>query len=171
MSTQRRVARWQRFISTEQTGIAVSTSYDAGMASSMKQFRRVAVGLTASSFHFGFQFGTYELATNSLSSGNGCTWRFCLRAGLSAEQLPLISPLLSGGFQPRQERCGLTRAPKVFAGTKAEHEQSALPWVLTGVCPRTERQHGQGNLYLQHAARNAACDSGRRSARRDLLRA
>ena len=183
MSTQRRVAPRQRFNRTKQTGTAVPTSIDDGLSGPQKQFRRVADGLTASSL----RFEGMGLATNSL--GSRCKWRFChgttgsnesqraafsyygqssthnsypARIGFAGghlpQQLPLISPLLSGISEQEQRSVSCSK-------------QSALPQVLTGACPRTERHHGQGNLYLQHAPRNAACDSGRRSARRDLLRA
>jgi hypothetical protein len=193
MSTQRRVALKQRFAftgktGTKFTGIAVPSPVGAGNKVQDSQFRRVAMDLTASSF----RLEGMELATNSLSLDRRCKWRFChgikgldgsqgrsstphgwsgtggsspartgFPAGHLSQQLPLISPLLSGNSE-REQRS----APR-----SARSMQSALPQVLTGVCPRTERQHGQGNLYLQHAARNAACDSGRRSARGDLLRA
>jgi hypothetical protein len=186
MSTQRRVAPRQRFNSTKQTGTAVPASIDDGLSGPQKQFRRVAQGLTASSLHF----EETELATNSL--GSRCKWRFrhgttgfdgshwqCstlfgwngtsgsspafreFPAGHLPRQLPILSPLLSGTAELERRS----------ASCSARFMRSALPQVLTGICPRTERHHGQGNLYLQHAARNAACDSGRRSARRDLLRA
>ena len=167
MSTQRRVQPLQRLECTERAGTGMPSSIDHGHTDHLQRFRRVAEGLTVSPFHS----GTQAMATNSLSSGSSWTWRFRPHAGLLPEQLPSISPFLSGGFQPRQERRGFARAPKVFAETNAEQQQSASPQVLTGVCPRTERQYGQGNLYLQHAARNAAGYFGRRSARRDLLRA
>ena len=186
MSTQRRVAPRQRFNRTKQTGTAVPTSIDDGLSGPQKQFRRVAEGLTASSL----RFEGMGLATNSL--GSRCKWRFChgttgsnelqraafsfhgqsstcgsypARIGFAGghlpQQLPLISPLLSGNSDQEQRSVSCS----------VRSMQSALPQVLTGACPRTERQHGQGNLYLQHAPRNAACDSGRRSARGDLLRA
>jgi hypothetical protein len=185
MSTQRRVVRWQRLIRTEPAGTAFPSSLDAGWAGFQKQFRRATSGLTAS--FFCSLDGRSELATNSLRFSSSCTWRFChglngssgsssafcfarvggqtgrgsypalstRQAGILPEQLPLISPLLSGA------------SGRIFVRS----EQSAAPQVLTGVCPRTERHYGQGNLYFKHAARNAACHSGRRSARRDLLRA
>jgi hypothetical protein len=78
-------------------------------------------------------------------------------AGFLPEQLALNSPLLSGASE------------RTYGS--APTMRSVLPQVLMGDGPRTERQHGQGNLYLQHAARNTACDIGRRPARRDLLRA
>ena len=159
MSTQRRVVPGQRFaytekLKTEFAGIADPTSPDEGISGSKTQFRRAAMGLTASAFHFGN--GRIELATNSLSF-NSCWERRDSTFGIFPEQLPLISPLLSGVSEP--ERCS------------APTKQSALPQIPWSVCPGTERQHGQGNLYFKHAARNAACNSGRRSALGDLLRA
>jgi len=199
MSTQRRVDPSQRFsvtgkTGTEFTGIAVPTSVDDGAKVQERQFRPVAGGLTASTSSI--WFGRRELATNSLSFGSSCAWHFghrsigfnesrrvvpshqtwirtngsspapgVSRAGILPEQLPrklsLTSPLLPGVSEQRQRS----------ASCSAFSMQSALPQVLTGVSSRTERQHGQGNMYLQHTARNAACDFGRRSARRDLLRA
>ena len=178
MSTQRRVVRWQRLLSTEFAGTQISSSPDAEVAGSEQSFRRVANGLTASPSHF--WNGRSELATNSLNSGSRCEWisranqyRFSplsrngangsspagleRPAGVLPKQLPFTSPLLSGAYELERR--------------SAHIMQSALPQLPTGLCPGTERQHGQGNLYLQHAARNAACDSGRRSARGDLLRA
>jgi len=172
MSTQRRVVPWQRFaytekINTELAGTEDSASPDAGVPGSKKQFRRVALGLTA------------ELATNSLGLSSCCEWNFrntacgfffqeadtngsspafvVRQAGILPKQLPPISPLLSGASE--LEECS------------AQTKQSALPRVPTSICRGTERQYGQGNLYLKHAARNAACNFGRRSALGDLLRA
>ena len=191
MSTQRRVVPKQRFAytektGTEQTGTAIPSSPDAGVTVSLQKFRRVAFGLTAPSSTFHFEGRMIGLATNSLGFSSCCEWRLrhgfngsiCAAssymrrsstsgsspafigsyAGILPEQLPLISPLLSGALEQEYP-------------FSAHTMQSALPQVPMGVCPGTERQHGQGNLYLQYAARNAACDFGRRSTRRDLLRA
>ena len=167
MSTQRRVVRWQRLLSTELTGAENPSSPDAGVSASQKQFRRAALGLTA------------DLATNSLGFSSCCEWKYWTtacglffqeadtngsspahgvrQAGILPKQLPPISPLLSGASEQEQ--------------FSAQTKQSALPQVPTSICRGTERQHGQGNLYLKHAARNAACHFGRRSALGDLLRA
>jgi hypothetical protein len=190
MSTQRRVAQTQRFASmekagTELVGTAIPASQDAGGTGPEKQFRRVVFGLTAPSSTFQFGERMIGLATNSLSFSSCCEWHFRhgfngsidavsslmsggtngsspasfgFHAGIFPEQLPLTSPLLSGASEQEDQ-------------LSAHTMQSALPRVPTGVCRGTERQHGQGNLYFKHATRNAACDSGRRSARRDLLRA
>jgi hypothetical protein len=175
MSTQRRVARWQRVFNTELAGTENPSSRDAGASGPQKQFRRVATGRTASSLSP--QYGRFDLATNSPGFGSRCKWRLRhglnesrsaaasflrqagtsgsfpaipeLRAGFLPEQLPLISPLLSGASGQENQ-------------FSARIAQSALPQVPTGICPGTERQHGQGNLYLEHATRNAACHFGRR---------
>ena len=151
MSTQRRVVRWQRFQNTRLAGAGNPPSHDAAVFGPEEQFRRVAFGLTASAS----TFWRIELATNSLSFNSCCEWRFCHWNSSRTASLDFSPPI-------RSFRAGAASARTV---------QSALPQVPTGVCRGTERQHGQGNLYLQHAARNAACDSGRRSARGDLLRA
>jgi len=191
MSTQRRVARLQRFLNTKPTGVAESSSQDEAIAVSKQQFRRVSNGLTALS-GWSLYSRTWDV-TNSLSFSSRCEWRSrhgsnetpgevlsksraataggffpeC-QAGSFPQQLPIISPLLSSAFQRRRLCLGSCEpgAPEISRSV-----QSALPQVPMGVGPGTERQHGQGNLYLQHATRNAACNSGRRSARRDLLRA
>jgi len=185
MSTQRRVVRWQRLVNTKVARNESPSSLDAGVSGLRQSFRCVDLGLTASRSRP--QFGMLELATKSLGFGSRCGWRISHRAkgsneqhdaaslvsgsslssscrmrmdaqsGILSEQLPSISPLLAGASE--QEIAS------------ARSMQSALPQVPTGVCPGTERQYGQGNLYLKHAARNAAGNFGRRSARRDLLRA
>jgi hypothetical protein len=173
MSTQRRVVRRQRLanmdkVGTELAGTAIPSSYDAGGTGPLQEFRRVAVGLTAP-LSSPLWYGMTGLATNSLSFSSCCEWVFLNSAcglfdeeadtngsdpaprltwhGNLPEQLPSTSPLLSGASELEQ--------------SSARIMQSALPRVPTGRCPGTERQHGQGNLYLQYAARNAACDSGR----------
>jgi len=172
MSTQRRVVRVQRFANTEKIGTelaatAIPSSIGVGGTVLRQQFRRVVCGLTASSSRP--QLARFELATNSLSFSSCCGWvslnAACgllyreagtngsspapgiIRAGSPPEQLPSTSPLLSGAF-------GLEES-------SARTMQSALPQDPMGFCPGPERQHGQGNLYLQYAARNAASDSGR----------
>ncbi len=185
MSTQRRVVRWQRLSSSEVAGYESPSSLDEGISGLRRGFRRAEIGLTASRSRP--QFGMRELATNSLGFGSGCGWQFChrargsnerrdaaslvsgssvssscrrrtdVRSGILSKQLPSISTLLAGVSE--QENAS------------ARSMQSALPRVPVGDCPGTERQYGQGNLYLKHAARDAAGNFGRRSARRDLLRA
>src|SRR5271168_3216911 len=155
MSTQRREVRSQRVLGTKATGIGIPTSDDVRDLDRLQGFRRVAYGLTA------------QYATNSLSASSRCEWRFrhgytesrCagsssyrsssmtgsspaspesvsgFGAGILPEQLPLDSPFL----------------------VRVSPLHSALPQVLMSVCSGTERQHGQGNLYLQHTARNTAC--------------
>lgn len=178
MSAQRRVVH-----STELAGAAMPTPSGAGNVVPKHRFRCVASGFRSSASPS--QRGTTVWANGSLGISSRCKWRFghgqnrtqyaassCMRlsrtgssspalwvsrAGYLPQQLPLISPLLSGAFEQEQ--------------VSAPMSQSALPQVLTSLGSRTERQHGQGNMYLQHPARNAACDFGRRSARRDLLRA
>ena len=168
MSTQRREVRSQRFISTKLTGIGIPTSLDVRSTDWSQSFRRVADGLTA-------------LATNSLRAGSRCEWRFChgyigswyagsssYRSSGMTGSSPASSESVSGfgaGFLPEQ----LPSISPLLVRVSPLH--SALPQVPMSMCSGTERQHGQGNLYLQHTARNTACDSGRRSARRDLLRA
>jgi hypothetical protein len=189
MSTQRRVVRWQRLSNTRFAGAGNPPSHDAGAPGQQQEFRRVANGLEqihdnralksfvqsidflrksiryecgSGNMYRGFAptasastFLGIELATNSLSFNSCCEWRFCHWNSSRTASLDFSPPI-------RCFRAGIASARTM---------QSALPQVPTGVCPGTERQHGQGNLYLQHAARNAACDFGRRSARRDLLRA
>ncbi len=162
MSTQRRVDRVQRFLSTKLTGTGIPLSINDGGTDQENQFRRVATGLTA-------------FATNSLSSSSCCKWRFrhgyyesgC--AGFSFSGLsgvPDSSPVQMGssigsysgykaGFLPEQ----LPSYSPLLVRVSPLH--SALPQVSTSSGSGTERQHGQGNMYLQHAARNAACDIGR----------
>ena len=229
MSTQRRVVRLQRFLVTELSGVAESSSRDEAIAVPQQQFRRVSDGLTASSCWS--LYGRTRDVTNSLSFreksellypademsdcifsqgkcylarlervhllgfcfSSCCKWRFrhgsketsdavvsksrtatesgfgpAHPTGSFPPQLPLISPLLSSAFQRERLRLGSCE-PGVAALVRSV--QSALPQGPMGVDPGTERQHGQGNLYLQHATRNTDCNSGRRSARRDLLRA
>ena len=189
MSTQRRVVRWQRLPNTTLAGAENPPSHDAGVSGQQQEFRRVAFGLEQNhdnralkgfvpsidflrkSIHYEYGSGSMvrgfaptasastfwriELATNSLSFNSCCEWRFCHWSSSRTASLDFSPPI-------RCFRAGIISARTV---------QSALPQVSTGVCRGTERQHGQGNLYLQHAARNAACNFGRGSARRDLLRA
>jgi hypothetical protein len=182
MSTQRRVVRWQRPQNTEWAGPEIRLSNDNQLSGPSQIFRRVGcfdLGLTASSIRT--QFRKIELATNSLSFGSRCTGpigprlkgsneqrdaasprresglssslqvRTVAQAGILSEQLPSISPSL--------------QALQSWNSDSARSMQSALPQVPMGVCPGTERQYGQGNLYLQHAPRDAAGNFGRRPAR------
>ncbi len=135
------VNRSQRF--PELPGSSTPTSRDAGPQGPKQQFGRASNGLTASAFPV---LGKSALATNSLSFSSRCVRR-------AGQQLP--SPPVAS-----EQELGSARTM-----------QSVLPQVLMSDRSRTERQHDQGNLYLQHAARNAAGNFGRRSARRDLLRA
>jgi hypothetical protein len=172
MITQRRVVRLQRLLSTELAGTAIPSSSDAGGTVSKQQFRRVADGLTAP-LSSPLRYGMTRLATKSLSLSSCCEWVswntacgfFDEEAGTNGSfpavpsawagnhpeqlpgKLPSTSPLLSGALELEQ------------SSTRILH--SALPQVPMGICPGTERQHGQGNLYLQYAARDAASDSGR----------
>jgi len=162
MSTQRRVARVQRFLSTELTRTEIPSSSDVGGTGQENRFRRVGIGLTA-------------LATNSLSSSSRCKWsidhgysELCgagssyIRMSCSTDSSPVQDGTVSGsdsgsmtGFLPEQ----LPLNSPFLVRVSPLH--SALPQVPMSVGSGTERQHGQGNLYLQHAARNAACDIGR----------
>lgn len=161
----------QRLPSAELLGAGTSTSVGGRAKEMLNQFRCVATGQTASSLPF--SYGRSDLATNSLGFGSCCDWHFChglngsrnadvfymrrsstsgssparieSRAGYLPEQLPLISPLLSG-------------ASGLEDKSSARIAQSALPQAPTGSCPGAERQYGQGNLYFKHAARNTACN-------------
>src|SRR5271156_5932001 len=144
MSTQRRVVHVQRFANTEKVGTelagtAIPSSFDVGGTVSMQEFRRVACGLTASSFRP--QSGRIELATNSLSFSSCCEWVSLNTAcgflddeagtngsspaprltwpGKLPEQLPPTSPLLFGAFELEQ--------------FSARMMQSALPQVPAGL--------------------------------------
>ncbi|MFC5863881.1 hypothetical protein ACFPT7_16350 [Acidicapsa dinghuensis] len=162
MSTQGWVFRWQRFDMTETSGIAASASGDAGaMRSEDKVFRAV--------------FGPPFQAARSLNAMNCCKWRF--RHGFDERSLSGRFPSWLGpidgsfpaefGFETGAAAGSLPeqlRFDSPFLNC-VSRLQSALPWVPMGKRPGTERQYGQGNLYFKHAARNAACDFGRRSAR------
>ena len=171
MSTQRRVVHVQRFANTEKVGTelagtAIPSSFDVGGTVSMQEFRRVACGLTASSFRP--QSGRFELATNSLSFSSCCEWVFwiaayiCLiyeartrgsspapgftRAGIFPEQLPLISPLLSGASE--QERCtascsicSMQSAPAAGPDGRAPQDGKAT-WPRKFVSPARRTKHG-----------------------------
>jgi len=171
MSTQRRVVPRQRYLLTGQigqelAGTAIPSSFDAGFAGSQKQIRRVAGGLTASLFRF--DNGISELATNSLSFSSCCEWVFwiaayiCLiyeartrgsspapgftRAGIFPEQLPLISPLLSGASE--QERCtascsicSMQSAPAAGPDGRVPQDGKAT-WPRKFVSPARRTKHG-----------------------------
>jgi hypothetical protein len=179
MSTQRRVVRWQRPQSTELTGSWIRSSNDDQIQGPSQIFRRIAYDSTASIDPA--QFWNVELATNSLSFGSRCTGPIGPRVKGSNEQRDAASPVgrsgLSSSFQTRTvARAGILSeqlpsiSPSLQAlqsrnSDSARNMQSALPQVPTGICPGTERQHGQGNMYLQHASRDAAGNFGRRPAR------
>jgi hypothetical protein len=179
MSTQRRVVRWQRPQSTELTGSWIRSSNDDQLQGPSQVFRRIAYDSTASIGPA--QFWNVELATNSLSFGSRCTGPIGHRVKGSNEQRDAASPVGRSGLSSSFQACTVARtgilseqlpsiSPSLQAlqsrnSDSARTMQSALPQVPTGVCPGTERQHGQGNMYLQHASRDAAGNFGRRSAR------
>jgi hypothetical protein len=182
MSTQRRVVRWQRPQSTELTGSWMRSSNDDQLQGPSQIFRRIAYDSTAlKTLARPVQLRTAELATNSLSFGSRCTGPIGHRLKGSNEQHDAASPVgrsgLSSSFQARTVAwAGILseQLPSISPSLQALQSrnsdsartmQSALPQVPTGVCPGTERQYGQGNLYLQHASRDAAGNFGRRSAR------
>jgi len=186
MSTQRRVVPMhgpavEAGMGTKLTGTGISTSHDAGVTVWRKQFRLNAAGLTASTSSD--RLGNAELATNSLGSGRSCEWHLCHGSNGYSESRRVVpsyqtwgrttgsSPALAfsrAGLLPEQPSWQLS--PLLSDASEQEQRsartmQSVLPQTLMSLCSRAERQHGQGNLYLQHAARNAACDFGRRPAR------
>ena len=183
MSTQRRADRLARVQSKELAGAGSSTSVDVGKTDSRNHFRRVLNGLTASSSMI--WIGMTGLATNSLSISSSCQWpnghgsnelRFAKSSWYRWNGTTGYSPALNGirAFIPAGLSAGadagqLPTDSPLLARVLILH--SALPQVPRSLISGTERQHGQGNLYFQHAARNAACDIGRRPTRRDLLRA
>jgi hypothetical protein len=181
MSTQRRFVLGQRFIvpawnDWKPSGTADTPSMDAGIPVPGNSFGGFTTHRTA--FLVDFFQESPGFAQHSLSISSCCEWQICHgypgtkgaissffeqigvdgsspasgfnRAGILPEQLPSISPLLLGNSE---------------LDFSAQATQSALPRVLKGTSPRTERQYGQGNLYLQHTARDAAGDFGRRSTR------
>jgi hypothetical protein len=164
MSTQRRVVRGKRAPGTELTGAGFPASIDAGETELNRDFRRVRHGLTASSSFF----RKTELATNSLDSSSCCEWR--VRHGFQALRYAALldmsergrrkaAPAESAGFFPEQLPSNSPLPARVAP------LQSAAPLVPPSLGSGTERQHGQGNMHFKHAARNTACDFGRRSAR------
>jgi hypothetical protein len=182
MSTQRRVVRWQRPQSTELAGSGMRSLNNDLHSGPSQMFRRAGSGLTAQEILvYPVQFRTAELATNSLSFGSSCTRPIGHRLKGSNEQQDAASLWcgsgLSSSFQRRtvalagilsEQLTSISPSLQAFQSwnsDSARSMQSTLPQVPTGVCPGTERQHGQGNLYLQHASRDAAGNFGRRSAR------
>ena len=164
MSTQGRVFRWQRFDLTETSGIAALASGDAGASDSRAEFLRAV-------------FGPAAIAATPLSSISCCEWRsrhgfdesqpagsFLSEPGKAGDSFPAFPGSDTGsgygaGSPPKQLRLD---SPFLICVSLLH---SASPRVPMGNRPGTERQYGQGNLYFKHAARNAACDFGRRPAR------
>ncbi len=164
MSTQRRVVRWQRPYITELAGTGDSLSLDGGVSVSRVPFRCATDGQTASltgaSFHW--TRDGREWATNSLSFSSCCSWvqqnspgcflldeveqndRFISghRGNAGWTSFPTASPRAFLAFSPPTGRFRAFR-PIDAVGL------AAAP---NGVCRGTERQHGQGNLYFEHAA-------------------
>jgi hypothetical protein len=164
MSTQRRVVRWQRTSSTERTGDPLSP--DGGVLGS--SFGCAVRGRTASlsgSFPCG-KYGKRELATNSLSFSSSCTWvrRNTLGCFLFHE-VEQHDRFFSGTAEVADRKSLPNSFPSSFSGFLPSYP--ALPGghtgvqlfiavglaaVPTGLSRGTERQHGQGNLYFEHAA-------------------
>jgi len=189
MRTQRRVVRLERAQGTEQTRAVSLTSFDEEGTALHQDFRRVIFGLTASNLSPRLRIQGMELATNSLSFSSSCHGRLghesqdARCAGFVSKRrngatgcLPASEEVRAGSRADSRLKLPVVALPgqlsldsPLLAGSFSMH--SALPQIPTGSRLGTERQYGQGNLYLQHAARNAACDIGRRSARGNLLRA
>jgi len=166
MSTQRRVVRWQR--NSEQAGTVNPPSIDGGTSGPETPFRRAVDSRTAS--HSGMSSlrtgGGRDLATNSLSFSSSCIWvqrnslgclllyeveqhdRFFSGAAENAgwNSFPTASPRASLAFSPPTRRF---RADQFMSAPTHAVGLAAVP---TGSCRGTERQHGQGNLYFEHAA-------------------
>ena len=176
MRTQRRVVRLERAQGTRKNGTVNLTSVDAEGTILNQHFCRVIFGLTASPSSPQLRIERIGLATNSLSFSSSCqgsrfngssnarsagftSERWNVRSGSStAPKGPPVGRLADfrsdrpTGLLPRQ----LSWDSPLLAGSYNMH--SALPQVPMSVCSGTERQYGQGNLYVKHAARNAACN-------------
>jgi hypothetical protein len=140
---------------------------------------RVIFGLTASTTSPQLRIERVGLATNSLSFSsschrrpengpdetgfvgfasyrrNGATGSWLVLKGLQAGSLAEFRTGFRAGPLPGQ----LSLDSPLLAGSFTMH--SALPQIPMSFGSGTERQHGQGNLYFKHSARNAACDIGR----------
>jgi hypothetical protein len=166
MSTQRRAVRWQR--NPERAGAENSPSIDGGSSGLDAQFRPASDGRTAS--HSGFSSiwtsSGRDLATNSLSLSSSCTWVH----GNSLGWLPFYKVERHDRFFSRlADFAGWNAIPNSFSASFSGFLPSylALPSKPLqvqldlcirpcrrpdGLCRGTERQHGQGNLYFEHAA-------------------
>ena len=170
----------QRFPSTKLTKTQTASPDGVAEAGFAQQFRRVATGLTAMVVP-----GTLpaaDWATYSESLGRCCHGSHIPGQESSGTLTTFIGA--SGAAEVRLAHSGSDLGTRAGFGcffgqlplnspllARRLDMHSASPQVPTSLRSGTERHHGQGNMYLQHAARNATCDSGRRSARRDLLRA
>ena len=163
MSTQRRVVRWQRPNITELAGTGDPLSPDGGVSGSRVSFRGATTVRTAS---LNVSSPTWtgdqrEWATNSLSFSSCCSWvqrnsLGCLMqhdrffSGIADDAgwnlFPTASPQAFLAFSPPIRRF---RADTDVSFPKHAFGLAAVP---TGFCRGTERQHGQGNLYFEHAA-------------------
>lgn len=163
MSTQRRVVRWQRPYMTELAGTGDPLSLDGVVSGSQVLFRGATAGRTAWLFASSSNWtrGQRDWVTNSLSFSSCCFWvqrnsLGCLPqhdrffSGIADDAgwnlLPAASPQAFLAFSPPIRR--FTADTKVFRPTIAV----GLAAVPTGSSRGTERQHGQGNLYFEHAA-------------------
>ena len=163
MSTQRRVVRWQRPYMTELAGTGDPLSLDGGVSGSQVSFRGATAVRTAwlSGTSRNWTYGQRDWATNSLSFSSCCSWvqrnslgcvpqhdRFFsgVREYASRNSFPTASPQAFLAFSPPIRR--FTADTLVSRPTHAV----GLAAVPTGLCRGTERQHGQGNLYFEHAA-------------------
>jgi hypothetical protein len=163
MSTQRRVVRWQRPYMTELAGTGDPLSLDGGVSGSQVSFRGATAVRTAwlSGSSSNWTCGRLDWATNSLSFSSCCFWvqrnsLGCLQqhdrffSGIADyagwNHLPAASPQAFLAFSPPIRR--FTADTQVFRPTIAV----GLAAVPTGLRRGTERQHGQGNLYFEHAA-------------------
>jgi hypothetical protein len=163
MSTQRRVVRWQRPYMTELAGTGDPLSLDGGVSGSRVSFRgAIAVRtawLSGSSSHW--TCGQLDWATNSLSFSSCCSWvqrnsLGCLQqhdrffSGIADDagwnSIPTASPQAFLAFSPPIRRF---RADTSVSRPTHAFGLAAVP---TGLSRGTERQHGQGNLYFEHAA-------------------
>ena len=144
MSTQRRANRWQRTGSTKRAAV-LEISFPAPVVRSV---RALANGGTAPPL-----YGAW-LATNSLQLDH----RFLQLAG---QEIRRGSPPPGPGHHtkysyPATHGSSLRHIPFPSGSTRLHLTLSQDP---TGNCRRAERYDGKRDLYLQHAARNTACNS------------
>ena len=163
MSTQRRVVRWQRPYITELAGIGDPLSLDGGVSGSQVSFRGATAVRTAwlSGSSSNWTCGQRDWATTSLSFSSCCFWVQRNSVGCVPQHDRFFSGIadfaVRSSFPTASPQAFLAFSPPIRrfrADTSVSRPTHAfgLAAVPTGLSRGTERQHGQGNLYFEHAA-------------------